>query len=65
MKLIHVEFGKRDWELQANTESGYLHWTGPPFMTKRQALRVLPVWKGYDFFSDVAAVNVRSGERVR
>lgn len=61
---LHIAWGRRDWELQATTEGGYLHWSGPPFLTKRQALRGLKAWKGYDFFSNVAAVNVRTGWRI-
>lgn len=62
---LHIAWGRREWELQAKTEAGYTHWSGPPFLTRRQALRGLAVWKGYDFFFDVEAVNVRTGWRIR
>jgi hypothetical protein len=61
---LQIAWGRREWELQAKTEGGYLHWSGPPFLTKRQALRGLKAWRGYDFFSDAQAVNVRTGWRL-
>lgn len=61
---VHVTWGRREWELQARTEGGYLHWSGPPFLTRGEARRALSVWKGYDFFENVAAVNVRTGWRI-
>lgn len=61
---LHIAWGRREWELQARTESGYVHWSGPPYLTHREALRGLRVWKGYDFFFDVSAVNVRTGWRI-
>ena len=61
---LHIAWGRREWELQAKTEGGYVHWSGPPFLTLEQARRGLEAWAGYDFFSDVVAVNVRTGERV-
>lgn len=61
---LHIAWGKREWELQAKTEGGYLHWSGPPFLTYRQARRGLKAWKGYDFFDNPQAVNVRTGWRI-
>lgn len=66
MKLgpLQVGWGEREWELQAVTESGYLHWSGPPFLTRGEAKRGLAAWRSYAFFSDVRAMNVRTGERL-
>lgn len=62
---LHLAWGRREWELQAQTEGGYTHWSGPPFLTHRQALRGLKAWRDYDFFSCAEAVNVRTGWRVK
>lgn len=61
---LHFAWGVREWELQAKTEAGYLHWSGPPFLTKREAREALSTWKRFDFFFDVVAVNVRTGWRI-
>jgi hypothetical protein len=61
---LHIAWGRREWELQAKTEGGYLHWSGPPFLTREEALRGLEAWRVYDFFTDVVAVNVRTGWRL-
>lgn len=61
---LHITWGRREWELQAKTEAGYLHWSGPPFLTRGEAARGLKAWRWFDFFFDVKAVNVRTGERL-
>lgn len=61
---LHIAWGRREWELQANKENGAFRWSGPPYLTRREALRGLEIWKGYDFFSKVSAVNVRTGWRI-
>lgn len=63
--LLHIAWGRREWELQAKTEGGYLHWSGPPFLTKAEARRGLKAWSAFGFFEDVVAVNVRTGWKIR
>ena len=61
---VHLAWGRREWEIQAKTEGGYFHWSGPPYLTHREAREALPVWRGFDFFLGVEAVNVRTGWRI-
>lgn len=62
--VLRISWGYREWELQAKTIGGYLHWSGPPFLTEREAIAALPSWKTYDFFTEARAVNVRTGRTI-
>lgn len=62
---LRISWGAREWELQAPTLGGYLHWSGPPYLTEREAIAALPAWKAYDFFTDAYAVNVRTGRTIK
>lgn len=60
---VHLTFGLREWEVQCFDPDGRMvGWTGPPFVTKGEAVSVLTedVWRQDGM--TVKARNVRTGE---
>jgi hypothetical protein len=68
LNRVHLAFGRREWEIQATEKragsylAAGLLWSGPPYLTKAEALAALPAWQRMDFIANAVAVNIRTGE---
>lgn len=61
MKYMHLNFGKREWELQAFVAGRMVNYSGPPYLTRGEARRGL---EAPYVPADLRAVNVRTGDRL-